>query len=851
MNEKNDSGINKGNKPVITNVESGEIQLDKPDTIDQQFLRVSGGTPGNLVSGASDGLAGGVTSNPSNDIAKGVRTPKASNLQSGNNENNTSGDSNSDIVKKDNIPRKNGGYNPATGIATPNNQDNSDNKDAQNNSKSNASEIKNNSKADQNGNNTNNSALSRISNRLTNSSPISKVRNGLSKIGLGKKEGLTKKDDSKDDNSKEGKNESSNGVANINNLETAGTLFGKFKISFAALSIFVFLLVLLFFVILLSVLLAVFENDENNCDGLTYDASNATEFLCNMRSPFGSDAEGKEYIVTSTSGKRIPPGEGASNFHEGTDIGGVNGISVSSVYAVADGKVESAEYSGGYGNQVLIKHELASGTFYTRYAHLSSINVSANSDVKAGDKIGIWGNTGTSYGTHLHFELRDESKNYLSANPFFGYSDQGYGDCLKENSSIANSKCDFDYSGKARYIGQDGFNQICGKTGSYVSNLSNQCCGTLTASNSGNIASFISVFEGTGDRCTASDGSNGYVVYADANAGGRLTVGPGVTSNYIDNMKVGQCLSQSTVLKGYEKAEKSKRNMIQTTFADANLTKYQEDAMVSMAYNGCGGFFTNIAKAAKEDNLSEVWKAMKDCVHGDGTGVLLGLQRRRKAEFALFVTGDYSEQTAKKYKEKTWNNIEYNDYDSDGVIAKKASGSSSTCSSADSTGNKVIDIAIKELSSWNGYNEEGQYCGAIKKYMNSCGLEETVNEYCAGFVTYVLKEAGVFDSIGLPSATCSVDAFKNPTNGKVYDAGGSYTPKPGDLFVKKDDKGNDWGHIGIVEKVVGKTIHTIEGNTDPFNALCGQGDKTDSGRKGDGTLRRKTHIDDITHFISY
>ena len=38
MNEKNDSGINKGNKPVITNVESGEIQLDKPDTIDQQFL---------------------------------------------------------------------------------------------------------------------------------------------------------------------------------------------------------------------------------------------------------------------------------------------------------------------------------------------------------------------------------------------------------------------------------------------------------------------------------------------------------------------------------------------------------------------------------------------------------------------------------------------------------------------------------------------------------------------------------------------------------------------------------------------------------------------------------------------
>lgn len=87
-------------------------------------------------------------------------------------------------------------------------------------------------------------------------------------------------------------------------------------------------------------------------------------------------------------------------FHSGMDIGAPHG---SPVVAAKGGVVTFAGRSGGYGYLVKIDH---GGGFETWYAHLSSIDVSVGQSVTAGQVIGRVGNTGRSYGAHLHFETR-------------------------------------------------------------------------------------------------------------------------------------------------------------------------------------------------------------------------------------------------------------------------------------------------------------------------------------------------------------------------------------------------------------------------------------------------------------
>jgi len=69
-----------------------------------------------------------------------------------------------------------------------------------------------------------------------------------------------------------------------------------------------------------------------------------------------------------------------------------------------DGVVRYAAYSsGGYGNLVVIRHY---NGLETCYAHLDKLLIKSNEEVKAGDVIGLGGNTGRSTGSHLHFEMR-------------------------------------------------------------------------------------------------------------------------------------------------------------------------------------------------------------------------------------------------------------------------------------------------------------------------------------------------------------------------------------------------------------------------------------------------------------
>ena len=109
------------------------------------------------------------------------------------------------------------------------------------------------------------------------------------------------------------------------------------------------------------------------------------------------------YPVTSfTSGE----GPGSGRGHEGWDMIAPEGTPI---YAAAAGTVTaSAESIGGYGVSIMIMSNINGTMVETRYGHMvyGSRMVQAGDEVSAGQLIGLVGNTGNSYGSHLHFEVR-------------------------------------------------------------------------------------------------------------------------------------------------------------------------------------------------------------------------------------------------------------------------------------------------------------------------------------------------------------------------------------------------------------------------------------------------------------
>ena len=87
--------------------------------------------------------------------------------------------------------------------------------------------------------------------------------------------------------------------------------------------------------------------------------------------------------------------------HKGLDIKVYTGDTIVSAF---DGKVRVVRYdAGGYGYYVVVRHK---NGLETIYGHLSKQLVVADQEVKAGEPIGLGGNTGRSFGSHLHFETR-------------------------------------------------------------------------------------------------------------------------------------------------------------------------------------------------------------------------------------------------------------------------------------------------------------------------------------------------------------------------------------------------------------------------------------------------------------
>lgn len=97
---------------------------------------------------------------------------------------------------------------------------------------------------------------------------------------------------------------------------------------------------------------------------------------------------------------------GKTEFHLGIDLPDDKG---SPIYASDGGEVIWAGYTPSYGYSIRIQH---ADDYITVYAHLNKMHVAVGDHVYQGQHIADMGNTGMSYGSHLHFEVRIGSKTY-------------------------------------------------------------------------------------------------------------------------------------------------------------------------------------------------------------------------------------------------------------------------------------------------------------------------------------------------------------------------------------------------------------------------------------------------------
>ncbi|OQP07630.1 peptidase M23 [Geobacillus sp. 46C-IIa] len=114
--------------------------------------------------------------------------------------------------------------------------------------------------------------------------------------------------------------------------------------------------------------------------------------------------------ITSGFGYRF----GGSDFHPGVDIG--KRAPVVPVVAAADGVVFRSYYSSSYGNVIFISHVINGQVYTTVYAHLEARLAGEGQRVRKGQVIGYMGNTGRSFGPHLHFELHRGGWNEAKTN---------------------------------------------------------------------------------------------------------------------------------------------------------------------------------------------------------------------------------------------------------------------------------------------------------------------------------------------------------------------------------------------------------------------------------------------------
>ena len=142
-----------------------------------------------------------------------------------------------------------------------------------------------------------------------------------------------------------------------------------------------------------------FNIDRDNAEYFNPDGENVKKAF--LRSPVEIS-----YISSKYNLKRRHPVLHTIRAHKGVDYAANTG---SPVRATGDGTVSFAQYNGGCGNEVKIKH---SEDYETRYCHLDRFNprTKVGRKVKQGQTIGYVGSTGLATGPHLHYEFHVNGK---------------------------------------------------------------------------------------------------------------------------------------------------------------------------------------------------------------------------------------------------------------------------------------------------------------------------------------------------------------------------------------------------------------------------------------------------------
>lgn len=114
------------------------------------------------------------------------------------------------------------------------------------------------------------------------------------------------------------------------------------------------------------------------------------------------------WVKTSEWGWRSDPFTGERTYHAGSDYGAADGTPI---YAIADGRVIVAEFTGSYGGLIVVEHTVSGQAVRSAYAHMwaHGIHVTVGQAVSAGTHIGDVGSSGRSTGAHLHLEIRPGS----------------------------------------------------------------------------------------------------------------------------------------------------------------------------------------------------------------------------------------------------------------------------------------------------------------------------------------------------------------------------------------------------------------------------------------------------------
>lgn len=141
------------------------------------------------------------------------------------------------------------------------------------------------------------------------------------------------------------------------------------------------------------------SNADTNMDSLKETEGKLQSYLDAM--PTQWPIQGK---ITSKFGDRQDPLLYGTAFHSGYDIAAQYNDPVK---AAGSGEVTFAQYSGNYGNCVIIDHGYGIASVY---GHNSSILVKVGQKVNKGDTIAKAGSTGRSTGPHVHFEVRIDDK---------------------------------------------------------------------------------------------------------------------------------------------------------------------------------------------------------------------------------------------------------------------------------------------------------------------------------------------------------------------------------------------------------------------------------------------------------